>query len=141
MSYEEMLEKALIVLFGVYDRISESWHIEGSLKERDFVISIISKLYKRGVRFVSHIEVLPLRRDRLLVVQIPKNSLGIRYWGYVDYLRNHINANVALHMNMGMHSEFSPAPRTRRVSDVDKDRLEQKKKLHAKRPYKHAAVK
>jgi len=78
------------------------------------------------------------------IMYIPKGSLGIKAWGYVDAIAKAMRKDNTFFMytivDKGVH-EFSVESRTRRVSGVDKERLEQKKKLHAKRPYKHAAVK
>ena len=74
-------------------------------------------------------------------VRIPRNALGIKAWGYVDFLVA-ISGGKFTYMLDDRLKARTPAPRTktRKVASIKADKLEQREKMHAKKPWKYAAV-
>lgn len=95
--------------------------------------AIVKTLDKKGVR---------VDYDNGYIMYIKRSSLGIKAWGYVDAITRAMKRMGTPFKYIIVDSaydmpEFSGSPRTRRVDSV-KAKLQNKKELAAKKPYKYA---
>ena len=138
MNNQDVLEKVMLFFWGMYEPISESWYIptvqvDVQRKTRD----VVQKLMEKGVSFLPTTSVTG-SYDAMMIVVPNNRTLGIRMWGYIDYLCVHpTNRRVVYRIDNTSMPAFSPNPRTRRVDSI-KEKLEAKKVLAAKRPYKYS---